>query len=142
MQKCLVISFFFGWLFGLAGPRSPVEAASADGPEPDRSVSASKIRQAPLTIAMSVAGRFGKGHSWYLSVNSAGQAELTVDSIPDPTRRQFVVAREQLADLRNLLVDESFFGLDDAYGQDVPDGSTTTIAVSLGDVTKAVKLSI
>ena len=30
----------------------------------------------PITLSVGTAGRFAKGYSWHLSVNSAGQAEL------------------------------------------------------------------
>ena len=34
----------------------------------------------PLTIAVSSVGNFAKGGPWYLSVNSAGKAELTIEA--------------------------------------------------------------
>lgn len=95
--------------------------------------------EAPLSIAASSVGRFAKGHSWHLSMNSAGQAEITIDATPKPIRRQFQVAPEQIQALRDEVARQRFFDLDKEYGQRVPDGSTDTTTVIVGDRVKTVK---
>jgi hypothetical protein len=93
----------------------------------------------PLTISASTVGRFRHGHSWYFSVNSAGQAELTIMTIPN-TRRRIVITGNQLEAFRKAMKQERFFELGDAYGQHVFDGSTESLAVTLGNRTKAVEV--
>jgi hypothetical protein len=117
-----------------------VSAHGASSSQPASSVPAAKIQSEPLTIAMNVVGRFAHGDGWSLHVNPAGDAELTIQTYPQKTRRQFKVSNEQLAQLRQALVDTAFFDLRDAYGQEVVDGSTTTLAISVGEVTREVRL--
>jgi hypothetical protein len=95
----------------------------------------------PMTISASCVGRFRKGRSsWYLSVNSAGQAEITVKTRGKPTRRQFVVPEKEMTKLWNVVEAERFVDLADQYGSHVPDDSTSTITVTVGDRTKTVRL--
>jgi hypothetical protein len=65
---------------------------------------------------------------------------LEIDSIPTVKRRQFVVSRAQLDELRKALRRERFFELVDSYGELVYDGSTATLEISAGEHTKSVKL--
>lgn len=76
----------------------------------------------PLTLAVSNVGDFAQGYSWYLSVNSAGQAELTIDALGKSVRRRFDIPNEKIQLLRKAVSEEDFFGLADKYGQVVPDG--------------------
>ncbi len=98
-----------------------------------------EIRRDPLTIAVSKMANV-EGHTWYLSVNSAGKAELTIHTYPTETRRQFDISPEQLANLRKCLLEERFFDLDDEYGDLVVDVAWETITVTAGDETKTVRL--
>jgi hypothetical protein len=99
-----------------------------------------QLQNDPLTISASSIGRFANGHSWYLSVNSAGRAEITIDTFPKRTRREFQVPKEDLVALRKALVEERFFDLADEYGEHVPDGSTNTLTITAGDLTKTVRI--
>ena len=99
-----------------------------------------QLQNDPLTISASSIGRFANGHSWYLSVNSAGRAEITINTYPERTRREFQVPNEQLDTLRAVLLQERFFDLGDEYGERVPDGSTDTLTITAGDVTKTVRI--
>ena len=105
---------------------------------------ASAAEDLPLTIAASNVGLFRQGGSWYLSVNSAGKAELATEPPPvDQTgfiRRQFDISTEQLAEFRKALDDESFFEMEEEYGERVPDGSTTTLTVIRGGRVHSVKM--
>jgi hypothetical protein len=112
----------------------PRRADPADRAWPD------KIRQAPLTVSMSTIGDFAEGNSWYLSVSSAGQAHLVIDTFPQRTTRLFTVSDQQLSALREALINERFFELADEYGEQVPDGSTCSLTVTVGDVTKSVEI--
>src|SRR5687767_10627862 len=103
-------------------------------------VTAAQLKDAPLTISVSTVGSFAKGRSWHLSVNSAGQAELTINTFPEPTRRQFQVTKEQLAEFRKALLDERFFELAGEYGERVPDGSEKVITVTAGRHSHSVKI--
>ena len=96
----------------------------------------------PVTISVSTTGDFAKGHSWHLSVNSAGQAELTVYNFesPKPLRKQFQVPKEQWAEFRKALVDGRFFDLKGEYGGQVPSGSERSITVTAGRRTHTVKV--
>jgi hypothetical protein len=103
-------------------------------------ITAAQLEDAPLTISVSTVGRFGPGRSWHLSVNSAGQAELTIDTIPDGTRKRFQVSKEQMAEFRKVLADGRFFELKGEYGDQVPDGSERSITVTAGRHTHTVKV--
>src|SRR5690242_19294770 len=115
----------------LAGGAALVAVLTASAGEPRKSaVTAAQLQDAPLTISISTVGRFAKGHSWHLSVNSAGQAKLTIDTFPDRTRKQFRVSKEQLAEFRTALAEERLFELDAEYGHLVPDGSEDSVTVA------------
>lgn len=91
----------------------------------------------PITVAAHCVGDFSRGRGWYLSVNSAGQAELTISG---RAPIQFQVPQDQWNAFRTALVEERFFELADEYGEHVPDGSSRTLTVTAGDVTKTVRL--
>ena len=112
-----------------------------DADEPRKpAVTAAQLEDAPLTIAVSTVGRFAKGHSWHLSVNSAGQAELTIDTVPERTRKRFQVSKEHLAEFRKALAEERFFELKGEYGQLVPDSSEQSVTVAAGRHANTVKV--
>ncbi|HVK08753.1 MAG TPA: hypothetical protein VM597_08255 [Gemmataceae bacterium] len=99
-----------------------------------------KADDVPLTLSVSTLGLFAQGNSWYLSVNSAGQAELTILGGATDTRKQFQVPKEQWAEFRKIVADGRFFELGREYGESVPDGSQQTITVTAGQHTHTVKL--
>lgn len=105
-----------------------------------RPVSDVVVREYPITIAMSTVGDFAEGSSWYLSVNAANKASLTIESYPHDLRREFTITAEQMTKLRQALVDNRFFELADEYGGRVPCGSTDTITITVGHRTKSVQL--
>jgi hypothetical protein len=78
---------------------------------------------------------------WNLSVNSAGQAQLTVFSQPADKSVEFSVSPEKLNELRELLVRERFFELQNDYGEIVPDGGTQAITITIGASSKTVRLN-
>lgn len=96
--------------------------------------------RAPLTLSMSVEGRFVKGCSWDLSVNSARQAELTVYAPLNTKRKKFIITKEQFDKLRETLADSRFFELDPRHGMVVPDGSSISLVVSIGRFSNAVSI--
>jgi hypothetical protein len=113
--------------------------ATFPGEPPRPAVTPVQLEAQPLTIAASTVGDFGGDvRSWHLSVNSAGQAELTVDTVPEPTRRRFEVAPERLAEFSKALAEQRFFELGGEYGQHVWDGSTRSLCVTAGRHSKAV----
>jgi hypothetical protein len=128
----IVATLFLPHAFALAAEPTSQRSAS--------SVPEVKILKEPLTISMSVDGRFAQGSGWWLSVNSAGQADLIIRTYPQPARHQFGVSADDLVALRQVLLDEAFFDLKDEYGEPVVDGSTTTLTICAGDVAKTVKL--
>jgi hypothetical protein len=140
MQRSSIPLACVGCLLLITGPGCLATATKTTRLEPERTVTLPEARDEPLTIAMSTVGRFSEGYSWYLSMNSAGQAQLTIHTFPQPTRREFAVSVEQLASLRKVLKDERFFELADEYGEIVPDGSTDTITVTAGQVTRCAKV--
>jgi hypothetical protein len=125
------------WLTAGAWAWVAVLTAAADEPRKP-AVTAAQLEDAPLTISVSTVGRFAKGHSWHLSVNSAGQAELTIDTFPRPARKRFQVSKEQWAEFRKALVEDRFFELKGEYGQLVPGGSEQSVTVAAGRHAKTV----
>ncbi len=116
-------------IFGLWPWHRASAEAKADEPRPR-----------PLTIAASSEGLFPKGNSWSLSVNSAGEAELVVDTWPQLLRRKFNVTQEQLRRLSDTLDKVGFFELKDEYGQLVPDASTDTLTIVRGGKAKTIRI--
>ena len=115
-----------------------LSAAADDARKP--AISAAQIKDAPLTIAASTVGQFAKGRSWYLSVNSAGQADLTIDTFPERTVKRFEISKQQFAEFRKALAEERFFELNGDYGQHVPDGSEDSLTVVAGQHSNTVKV--
>ncbi|OHB65939.1 MAG: hypothetical protein A2V70_19055 [Planctomycetes bacterium RBG_13_63_9] len=117
---------------GLVGLACTVGAVFADG-------GARALRQEdPITIAASTVGDFSRGYSWYVSINSAGEGQLTVRTPGRAVRQSFAVSEEQLDVLRDAVANERFFDLDSEYGQTVPDGSTKTLTIIVGNRSKTV----
>jgi hypothetical protein len=94
----------------------------------------------PLSVVASTSGLFAKGHSWHLSVNSAGKAHLTINTYPKLQSREFDISSEQIKQLVEVLEKERFFSLQADYGERVPDGSTDTITIVRGDVAHTVSI--
>jgi len=98
------------------------------------------IRKLPITLAVAEVGDFGAPQrSWYLSVNSAGQAQLAIGRTTY-TYRTSVVSREQLDELRNVLIRERFFDLEEHYGECVASGGCRLLSVTVGEYSRTVKL--
>lgn len=96
--------------------------------------------RSPLSVIASTTGRFAKGHSWHLSVNSAGRAHLTIHTYPRLQSREFDISAEQINQLVEVLEKERFFTLQADYGERVPDDSTDTITIVRGDVAHTVSI--
>jgi len=113
------------------------------GSMPDTSGPRSKqIRDLPITISASSEGSpdpFSEEYPWYLSVNSFGQAELSVCSNQTlMSRRTFTVNINQIRELRELLIRNKFFDLEHQYGSQVFDGSRSMVSITIGHMTKSV----
>jgi hypothetical protein len=107
---------------------------------PKPTVPSAEVKDAPITIDTSTVGRFAKGMSWHLNVNSAGQAELTIETFPKPTVKRFKVPKDRMAEFRKALFEEHFFELASEYGEQVPDSSTQTLTVEAGPRANTVKV--
>ncbi len=94
----------------------------------------------PISVIASTTGDFAEGHSWHLSVNTAGRAHLTIDTYPNPQSREFDISPGQINQLAAVVEKERFFTLQADYGERVPDGSTDTITIVRGDVTRTVSI--
>ena len=115
-------------------------AGCADGAASEQkpSVTESQVQHCPITVSGSCSGYFGpKPSGWYLSVNSAGEAELTLQAGKD-TRRRFQVSPEQQRALQKAILDEKFFELSEHYGDLVPDGTTRTLTICVCDMVKTI----
>jgi hypothetical protein len=93
----------------------------------------------PITISASEVGRFAKGKSWYLSVNSVGQATVTIDGDLNHAK-QFTVTPEQLAGIRQAAQFLDFFLLDGDYGEFSMNGDLRTMTVSIGKYSNTVRI--
>lgn len=109
------------------------------GEDDKRAEAAAEVDATPMTIAASCIGLFARGESWYLSVNSAGQAELTLPFTGRPAQR-FQIPRQEWDAFRKALHKERFFELAGEYGERVADGSSQTLAVTVGDTTRSVRV--
>ena len=124
----VAVAVALAWVLAAARPMA--------GQEPAAAAEGDHLPAGPMTIAASCVGRFSAGWSWHLSVNSAGQAEVTVWGQP----QRFVVAAEDMAALRAVLNRERFFDLANEYGEQVPDGSVQTLTVTIGHRTRSVSV--
>ena len=95
---------------------------------------------APLSITIDNEGLFASGSAWTLTVGADHSAALEIRNYPDTLTREFTLTGEQIAAFRTTIQAERFFELADEYGEHVPDGTTQSITVQLGDKTKTVKL--
>jgi hypothetical protein len=92
-----------------------------------------------LPITISLSQDYGLSPGWYFSVNSAGEGQMTIPDEPDVVQ-SVKVSKPQLKQLRDLLVREQFFTLEDQYGELVPDGGMQTLTINVGEWTKTVRL--
>jgi len=84
----------------------------------------------PITVSASSRGRFATGHSWYASLNSAGQGQLTIDRPDGCVTKPFRVPMAKLNAFQKMVYEERFaFDLKESYGKNVPDGNTQTLTI-------------
>lgn len=118
----------------------PIEASSEE--TASIAPTAESVLEAPLTLASSLVGNmFVEGHSWYLSVNSDGQACLTIEKLPELPTCTYKINRNQLLTLRRTLIDNRFFDLRQQYGDYVVEGSEMALAITVGSLTHSVTLN-
>jgi hypothetical protein len=98
------------------------------------------IRNGPLTISCSEVGHYATAYSWHLSVNAAGLAVLQIEKPGSPVQSSFQLTDKQVREFREHLIRQDFFALDPDYGDIVPDGSTKTLTVVVGDDAKTVRV--
>lgn len=99
-----------------------------------------QVQHCPITVSGSCRGYFPHSVSgWYLSVNSAGEAELTLEDAKD-TRRRFQVSPEQQRAFQKAILDEKFFDLPNDFGDWIVDGGVRTLTVCVGQMTKTIQV--
>jgi hypothetical protein len=134
-----------GWWSGTAALRRSLEQVEAEKQdlldEFGRRTSPGDdwMRHAPLTISASETGDFSEGESWTLSVNSAGDAQLTVGS--QRITQSLQITKQQLDELRDAIIRERFFDLSPRQGQIVPHGHTDTLTITISGYAKTVEIA-
>ncbi len=123
------VALAIGWWSTVELPRSPF--STPDYPNEYA------ILELPLTCSLNL--NVGLGPSWYFSVNSAGQGELTTRYAEDSTQK-IQITPAQMKELRELLVREKFFELQDQYGELVPDGGSQITTITVGNWTHSVQI--
>lgn len=103
-----------------------------------RGIFKQRILERQMTVAFSVNGRFAVGKPWNLSINSAGQAELTITTRPDESRVQLQIDKDKLAELRKAMLEESLFTLENEYGHETPSGHRIAMTIVVGDLAKTI----
>jgi hypothetical protein len=96
------------------------------------------IQMLPLTISMSQ--DYGLSPGWYFSVNSTRDGEMSIIEEPTNIVQPVKVTATQLKELRDLLVREQFFTLNEDYGELVPDGGSQTLNICAGEWNKTVRI--
>jgi hypothetical protein len=81
----------------------------------------------PITVSMSN----NASYPWYLSINSAGQAELSIDT-PTPNRHTFELSESDMEVIRKAIETKSFFEIDSQCGLAIPSSPITSITIVLG----------
>jgi hypothetical protein len=101
------------------------------------------LRDEPLTIVFRRILEdppLGAPWRWSWSVNSAGQAELTISRFPNPMQRKMEFSAKQMAGIRQVLRHEHFVELKDSYGPLVIHGGWSTLTVIAGEhINKTVR---
>ena len=92
------------------------------------------IRNSSITIAMSVATvEWSQEIRWSLSINSRGQANLTIGPSGEPDETyEFSVSQEQFDQLREALIQERFFELASGQGYRGLHDISETITIVIG----------
>jgi hypothetical protein len=103
---------------------------------------AQNVRERPLTISAAGEGKFDRKAEWYLSVNSAGQAELTLHGPDGIQRRQFEVPPQAMAGLQEALIAERFHRLSPKDGSPTIDAGFMSLSVTAGGETMAIRLNV
>lgn len=128
--------------FALAGAVGVLELTSAEESNEAR-MAENRLQSFPLTIAVSWHGPTnipGRMPMWFLSINSAGEGELTSRITEDDTQVSFKVSPKAMAAFRVNLVKDRFFELKDKYGDIRIHGSTVYITIVCGEFTKRVQI--
>jgi hypothetical protein len=94
----------------------------------------------PITAKLENDGRFANGSSWSLELDADQTVRLKIGDYSSDTTRTFKATDIQIEQLRELLLKQRFFELDDEYGQIVPDGSTQRMTIACGDQSHTVQL--
>jgi len=126
-QARILLAIAFGLSIGFLG-------CSRSAPKPVRDAPTdSEIRELPMAVVASQIGQFQKGNSWTLRFNSTGWSDLSVSDVPGNQIKQFTASIESLNRIRELLISDKFFLLEDEYGEPAPGGHTKTLSVTLGN---------
>jgi hypothetical protein len=131
--------------------RSAATGSTEQEPRPTPATADFILEDAPLTIVFSkvteAAVFNGQPNGWCWSINSAGQAELTVSITPNVAkltsskaiRKELKLSVQQMAAIRKSLRDGRFFHLKGDYGPCIIHGGWTTLTVVAGLLTKSVR---
>ena len=93
----------------------------------------------PITICVSSTPGFSNKCKWYMSVNSAGSAELTIATPDRFVRREFKIHPTKLDELHKAVIESEYFDLQRAVlGVDLIDGASDSITVIRGTKAKTV----
>jgi hypothetical protein len=126
--------------------------ASENGLRPSPEVADSILEHVPLTIVFDKVIEFpafnGRPYGWCWSINSAGQAELTISTTaiegkfklmrPKSIRKELRLSADQMASIRKALRDARFFQLNKEYGPVYVHGGRSTLTVVAGRLSKSV----
>jgi hypothetical protein len=124
--------------------------APQDDLKPSPAVADHILEDAPLTIVFDKVDEAvpfnGLPCGWCWSINSAGQAELTVSitaNVSTRTPRKSIrkgerLSADQMASIRKALRDSRFFHLQKEYGPVYEHGGWTTLTVIAGKLSKSV----
>ncbi|WP_425396508.1 hypothetical protein [Aeoliella sp.] len=94
----------------------------------------------PITVKLENVGSFAEGESWSLELDADRIVHLNIGGYPSDNSRVFQITRGQVEELRDLLIEQDFFALDDEYGELVSSGSEQTMTVTCGEQSHTVKL--
>jgi hypothetical protein len=78
--------------------------------------------------------------NWYAAVDFTGNGLVEVRNLMSKDRGEFNVSDSQLAAFRETLIADRFFDLPNEVGDLVPDGSTESITVVVGEYSKTVHI--
>lgn len=100
----------------------------------------SSVFEDPMTIAAGYTGTFNAGYSWFVSINSSGNASVHIQISNISVTSEFKVADSIIDEIKQAVSVPDFFSGPTSYGDVVLDGRTQSLTVVVGQESRSVRI--